>query len=274
VVVGGGYAGTEAIAELEDLARSATSYYRNVRASDLRFVLVEAARRILPEVGEDLGEYTVGELRSRGIDVRLQTRLESCVDGDVVLSDGTAMGSNTVVWTAGVAANPVLRHTDLPLDERGRLRCNAALQVVDDEGVVRDVWGAGDCAAVPDLTGVPGSVCSPSAQHAVRQARLLGDNVVAALRDEKPTRYRHRHVGSVASLGHHKGVADVFGIKAKGLPAWLMHRTYHLMRVPTTNRKVRIAMDWALTLLFRRELVAMGQTQTPRERFRSAALGS
>jgi NADH dehydrogenase len=272
VFVGGGYAGTEAIAELEDMARSATAYYDNLEESDLRFVLVEAARRILPEVREELGEYTVAELRSRGIDVRLNTRLQSCVGGEVVFSDGTVMSANTVVWTAGVAANPVLRRTDLPLDERGRLRCSATLQVAGDEGVVHAAWGAGDCAAVPDLTGEPGSTCSPSAQHAVRQARLLADNIVAALRGEKLIRYRHRHVGSVASLGRHKGVADVFGLKAKGLPAWVMHRAYHLMRMPTTNRKIRIAIDWALALFFRRELVALGLLQTPRAEFKNAAL--
>jgi NADH:quinone reductase (non-electrogenic) len=273
VFVGGGYAGIEALGELEDMARSAISFHDGLAEDDLRFVLVEATGRILPEVGEDMGRYTVKQLRSRGIDVRLSTRLESCIDGDVVLSDGTRMKADTLVWTAGVKANPVLANSDLPLDDHGRLRCLADLRVVDDNGVVDGVWGAGDCAAVPDLTGGPGAICSPSAQHAVRQARLLGDNIVAALRGHELTLYRHRHVGSVASLGLHKGVAQVYGVKVRGFPAWFMHRTYHMSRMPTFNRKVRIVLDWTLALFFRRELVALGRLQNPRAEFQSAAQG-
>ena len=271
VFVGGGYAGTEAIAELEDMARAAIALHDELDVSDVRFVLVEASERILPEVREEMGAYTVEQLRSRGIDVRLQTRLASCVDGEVVLSDGTRMSTDTVVWTAGVTANPVLLETDLPLDERGRLRCLPTLQALGDAGPVPGVWGAGDCAAVPDVTGSPDATCSPSAQHAVRQARVLGDNVVAVLRGAEPAEYRHRHVGSVASLGLHKGVADVYGFKVKGPAAWFMHRAYHLSRIPTFNRKVRVLLDWTLALFFRRELVALGRLEQPYAEFRSAA---
>ena len=271
VFVGGGYAGTEAIAELEDMARAAITFHAGLNRCDLRFVLVEASGRILPEVREEMSVYTVEQLRGRGIDVRLETRLESCVGGEVVLSDGTRLSADTLVWTAGVKANPVLLASDLPLDERGRLRCAPTLQVTGDRGVLAGVWGAGDCAAVPDLTGAPGAYCSPSAQHAVRQARVLGDNIVAALRADEPGVYRHRHVGSVASLGLHRGVADVYGVKVKGLPAWFMHRTYHMSRMPTFNRKVRIVLDWTLALFFRRELVALGRLQDPYAEFRAAA---
>ncbi|HZI98872.1 MAG TPA: FAD-dependent oxidoreductase, partial [Actinomycetales bacterium] len=220
VFVGGGYAGIEALAELEDMARSALAFHDGIRVDELRFVLVEATGRILPEVGEDMGRYTVRELRSRDIDVRLSTRLESATDGHVVLSDGGEMDADTLVWTAGVKANPVLAATGLPLDDKGRLRCGADLRVRTEGGdVVEGAWGAGDCAAVPDLTGAPGATCSPSAQHAVRQGRLLGDNLVAAVRGLSPVEYRHKHVGSVASLGLHKGVAQVYGIKLTGWPA-------------------------------------------------------
>jgi NADH dehydrogenase len=274
VFVGGGYAGIEALGELEDMARAAVAFHDGLTEHDLRFVLVEATRRILPEVGEAMGRYTVEQLRSRGIDVRLETRLESCVEGEVVLSDGTTMGADTLVWTAGVKANPVLGHTDLPLDGHGRLRCAADLRVEADGGIVEGAWGAGDCAAVPDLTGPPGAFCSPSAQHAVRQARLLGDNLVAVLRGNEPSAYKHRHVGSVASLGLHKGVAQVYGVRMRGLPAWFMHRTYHMSRMPTLNRKIRIVLDWTLALFFRRELVALGRLQNPRAEFQSAAEAS
>ena len=271
VFVGGGYAGIEAIAELEDMARCALEFHEGIRADELRFVLVEATGRILPEVGPDMGRYTAEQLRSRDIDVRLSTRLESCEDGLVVLSDGTTMRADTLVWTAGVKAHPVLANTGLPLDDKGRLRCRSDLRVTGDHGVVEGAWGAGDCAAVPDLTGAPGTTCSPSAQHAVRQAKVLGDNLVAAVRGQEPVEYRHKHVGSVASLGLHKGVGQVYGIKIKGWPAWFMHRTYHMSRMPTFNRKVRIVLDWTLALFFRRGLVALGRLEDPRAEFRAAA---
>ena len=271
VFVGGGYAGVEAVAELEDLARDATSYYRRIGPADLRFVLVEAADRILPEVGPQLGAYTVDQLRRRRIEVRLTTRLESCVDGHVVLSDGTELDADTVVWTAGVKANPVLTDFGLPLDDKGRLICRPDLRVAEADGTPIDgVWAAGDATAVPDLTH-PGQLCSPSAQHAVRQARRLGDNLAAALAARPGTDYRHKHAGSVASLGLHQGVAEVYGIKLKGWPAWFMHRTYHLSRVPTWNRKFRVVADWTLALFFRREIVSLGSIAMPFREFESAA---
>ena len=266
VFVGGGYAGVEALAELEDMARYATRYYDSVRPEDMRWVLVEAANRILPEVGPHLGRYTVDRLRERAIEVRLSTRLESCVDGHVVLSDGAEFDADTLVWTAGVKANPVLAASDLPLDERGRVRTRPDLRVRDRT----DAWAAGDNAAVPDLTQ-PGQLCSPSAQHAVRQARLLAANLVAALRAEPLRDYKHKHAGSVASLGLHKGVAQVYGVKLRGWPAWFMHRTYHMSRMPTLNKKMRVVSDWTLALFFRREVVALGNLQHPRAEFERAA---
>ena len=162
VFVGGGYAGIEALAELEDMGRAAVRFHDALAAEDLRFVLVEASRRILPEVGEDMGRYTLKQLRERGIDIRLETRLELCTDGNVVLSDGTTMRADTLVWTAGVRPSPVLANTDLPVDDRGRLRCAADLRVQGPHGVVAGAWGAGDCAAVPDLTSVRSSAQEPN----------------------------------------------------------------------------------------------------------------
>ena len=266
--VGGGYAGTEAIAELEDMARYALRYYPQIKADELRFVLVEAANRILPEVGPDMGRYTLDELRQRGIDVLLETRLESCVDGHIELSDGQRFDSDTLVWTAGVKASPVLANTDLPLDERGRLNCDADLRVHG----MQDAWGAGDNAAVPDLAN-PGQFCSPSAQHAVRQATHLAGSIVNALRGKEVEPYHHKHVGSVASLGLHKGVAQVYGVKLRGWPAWFMHRTYHMSRVPTLNRKIRVIVDWSLALFFKREIVSLGEMAQPHDEFTRAAGG-
>jgi NADH dehydrogenase len=269
VFVGGGYAGIEALAEMEDMARDALRYYPELKQSDMHWVLVEATMRVLPEVDPDMGAYTVQQLLKRGLDIRLGTRLESCVDGVVVLSDGDKFAAETIVWTAGVKPHPMLDDTDLPRDDRRRVTCLPTLQVVNSDGTpVEGAWSAGDCAAVPDLTSdKPGALCSPSAQHAVRQARRMADNIVAVLRGGAPTNYKHKHVGSVASLGLHKGVAQVYGIKLTGLVAWIMHRTYHMSRIPSLNRKVRVIVDWTLAIVFKREVVSLGELHQPREPF-------
>jgi NADH:ubiquinone reductase (H+-translocating) len=265
--IGGGYAGIEAMAELEDMARDALRFYDGVSPSDMRWVVVEASDRILPEVSREMSGYTIDVLSRRGIEIKLSTRLESVVDGHAVLSNGEEFDSETVVWTAGVRANPLLEHSDLPLDDRKRLRCTARLHVVG----VPEVWSAGDCAAVPDLTSDdPLATTGPSAQHAVRQAKLLADNLVASLRGEPLKDYRHAYAGSVASLGLHKGVAEIYGVKLRGLPAWFMHRTYHMTRMPTFNRKVRVVADWTLALFFQREIVSLGAFANPRAEFESA----
>ncbi|HWS59039.1 MAG TPA: NAD(P)/FAD-dependent oxidoreductase [Actinotalea sp.] len=269
--VGAGFAGVEAMAEVEDMARAAVRTIESIDASDLRFVMIEGSPRILPELGEEMGGYALEQLRKRNIEVHLSTFLSSCVDGHVVTSTGVELDSDTIVWTAGVKANPALRSSDLPLDEAGRLRAIPTLQVADADGVVVEgAWTAGDCSAVPDLAN-PGSFCAPSAQHAVRQARHLGDNLARALRSAEVTPYEHKHVGTVASLGLGKGVAQVYGIKLRGWPAWFMHRTYHMAQMPTFNRKVRIVLDWTLALFFHRELVALGRLHDPRADFRDAA---
>jgi NADH dehydrogenase len=271
VFVGGGYAGIEALAEMEDMARDALRYYDELDASDMRWVLVEATQRVLPEVDRDMGVYTVEQLRRRGLDIRLSTRLESCVDGHVVLDDGDAFDADTIVWTAGVKAHPMLDDTDLPRDAKGRLTCLPTLQIVDADGtVVEGAWSSGDSAAVPDLTAEPGVMCAPSAQHSVRQAKVLADNIRAVLHGGTIREYRHKHVGSVASLGLHKGVAQVYGIKVRGFAAWFMHRTYHLSRIPSLNRKIRVVVDWTLALFLKREVVPLAELHHPHAPFDEA----
>ena len=273
VFVGGGFAGVEALAEVEDMARSAMRYYGAVGRDELRFVLVEGSPRILPEVSEELGVYTLEELRKRRIEIHLSTFLNSCVDGHVVLSNGVELDSETIVWTAGVKANPVLQNSDLPLDSLGRVTCLATLQIVREDGtIVPDAWAAGDCAAVPDLYH-PGTFCPPNAQHAIREANHLGDNLARILRSDEPTEYRHKNVGAVASLGMYKGVAQMFGrIKVRGLLAWVLHRTYHVFAMPTWNRKLRIMAGWTAALLLRREVVSLGTLHDPRAEFRRASV--
>jgi NADH dehydrogenase len=261
VFVGGGYAGIEAMAELEDMARYASRYYRRVAPEDMRWVLVEAAGHILPELSEDLGVYTLDQLRSRGFRVHLDTKLDSVADGSVTLSDGTRYESGTVVWTAGVRPNPILARYGLPLDDRGRLVADEFLRVRDVPGA----WTAGDAAAVPDL--VAGGFTPPTAQHALRQARRLAMNVAAAVRGEPLEAFRYRNLGALASLGLYKGVARVMGFKLRGFPAWFFHRTYHVSRVPTLGRKARVITDWTVALVFRRDVVQLGSLQHPREQF-------
>ncbi|TDE93952.1 NAD(P)/FAD-dependent oxidoreductase [Occultella glacieicola] len=271
--VGGGFAGIEAIAEVEDMVRQAVKDFDSIRMKDVRFVLIEGAHRILPELGEELGGYALEQLRKRGIEIKLATFLNSAVDHHIVCSDGDEFDSDTLVWTAGVKANPVLTGSDLPLDETGRVRALPTLQVANPDGtVVEGAWTAGDNAAVPDLsTGEPGTFCAPTAQHAVRQSRHLGDNIVRHLTGVPLEEYSHKNIGTVASLGLYKGVAQIFGIKFRGPVAWFMHRTYHMWAMPTLNRKARIVLDWTAALVFNREMVALGSLQTPREAFEAAA---
>jgi NADH dehydrogenase len=268
VFVGGGYAGIEACAELQNMSVYATRYYPSVTPADLRWVLVEAADRIMPEVSVSLGDYTAKQLARAGIDLRLSTRLESVVGGHIELSDGDRFDADTLVWTAGVRANPMLGDTDLPRDDKGRLPCAANLTVTGVTGV----FAAGDCAAVPDLTSdVEGTMLGASAQHAVRQAKVLANNVIALTKGQQLADYRHKYVGSVASLGLYRGVAELYGVKVRGVLAWFLHRTYHLSRMPTLNRKSRVLADWTAALLFRREVVALGQLHDPRVDFELAA---
>jgi NADH dehydrogenase len=268
MVVGGGYAGIEALAELADMARYASRYYDTINREDIRWVLVEAASRIMPEVGPTLGRYTVERLLDADIEVNLDTRVKSMVGGHVELDDGQSFDTDTIIWTAGVKPNPMLDDTDLPRDSRGRVECSAKLQVLG----APEVFSAGDCASVPDLSkDDPEARTSPSAQHAVRQAKVLADNIVAFLRDKPLTDYKHSYAGSVASLGLYKGVAEIYGIKLRGIAAWFMHRTYHVSRMPTWNRRIRIVFDWTGALFLGREVVALGQINDPRADFHRVA---
>lgn len=272
--VGGGFAGCEAIAEIEDMARSAVKQFNTLSAEDLRFVMIEGSDRILPELTLEMATYALEEMKKRGIEFHLSTFLSSCVDGHVVTSTGVEFDTDTIVWTAGVKANPVISESDLPTDRMGRVTTNTKLQVIDADGnVVPDAYAAGDCAAVPDVHGGVNGFCVPNAQHAVRQAKLLGDNLASALQSGDLKDYEHKNLGTVASLGLHKGVAILFGkIKLRGFFAWAAHRGYHLMAMPTLSRKIRIASGWTGAYLMRRELVPLGPLHDPRAEFRRAAV--
>ncbi|HXV95455.1 MAG TPA: NAD(P)/FAD-dependent oxidoreductase [Gaiellaceae bacterium] len=247
VFVGAGYAGVEALAELSDLVRDALRYYPELRSAPQRWVLVDAAASILPEIPAGLGDYAARELARRGVDIRVSTTLES-VDADgAVLSDGTRFETHTVVWTAGVKAHPLLADLGLPLDERGRVVVGPTLQV---EGR-SDVWSLGDCARVVN-EATPGRPDPPTCQHALRQARRLAKNLRG---DVKP--YRYRMLGQVATLGRYKGIADVLGLRLRGFPGWFVTRTYHLFQLPLVSRKLRVVTDWTVALFFRRDIAEL-----------------
>jgi len=267
VFVGAGYAGVEALAELEDMARSALHYYPGLHPDDMRWVLVEATSRILPELSPDLATYVGSRLRVRGIEVLVNKTLAPAEGGVMRLSNGTRFPADTLVWTAGVKPEPLAARSNFPIDEQGRVVVDEFLRVRG----VEDAWAAGDNAAVPDLA--TGGLSPPTAQHALRQARRLGRNVIASLRGEPVEPFRWRNLGQLASLGRFKGAALVLGVKVKGFPAWFLHRSYHLWMMPTLNRKVRIVMDWTVGLLFPRDVTQLGSIHHPRDAFQRAAQG-
>lgn len=267
--VGGGFSGVEAFGETLSLATSLLASYPELGADDLAFHLVEARDRILPEVTDGPGAWVVRHLRGRGARVHLGAQLRSAEHGHVVLSTGEEFDSGLVVWTAGNAANPVVsRHTDLPVTARDLVRVRADLRVVDADGaVVPDAWAAGDDAAVPDLAGAPGALTVPNAQHAVRQGRLLAANLVAALRGRRLRDYVHHSLGVVATLGRHQGVFQYRRLVLTGLPAWLAHRGYHVLAVPTWERKLRVLLVWLGAALGGRDIGSLGAVVDPRRAF-------
>jgi NADH:ubiquinone reductase (H+-translocating) len=248
VFVGAGYAGVEALAELSDLAEDALRYYPRLRSTPRRWVLVDAAPRILPEIPPPLGDYAAAELRRRNVEIHVDTTLESVSADEAVLGDGTRIPTNMVVWTAGVAPNPVLRDWGLPLDEKGRVKADELLHVQGHE----HVWTLGDCARVPNTRSDQPD--PPTCQHALRQARRLAKNLSGT-----PAPYGYRMLGQVATLGRHKGIAEVLGLRLRGFLGWWVTRSYHLYQLPLAQRKLRVVVDWTVALFFPRDIAELGQ---------------
>jgi NADH dehydrogenase len=258
VFVGAGYAGVEGLAELQDFAAQAIDLYPRCRAQGMRWVLAEARERIMQEVPASLSEFAERELRGRGIEVRTNTTLLEVGARCATLSDGEAIAARTVVWTAGVRPSPAVAKLSLPLDGAGRVVVDRALRVEGHPGV----WAIGDCAAVPD-TARPGQPCPPTAQHAIRQGRLVARNLSRTLRGARPRPFRYRTKGVVAELGHNKAVAITLGVRWRGFPAWLIARTYHLALMPGMGRRLRLLVDWNVALAFGRDTSAPGRLGSP-----------
>ena len=281
--IGGGFAGVEGFGELLSLARAALQRYPEISPVELSFHLVEASDRVLPEVSPKTGAWVVRAFERRGGHVHLATTVDSARRGEVVLSSGERFESGLIVWTAGIAANPTIsKHTDLPVNERGLivvrpdLRVGTGLHPVADAWAVGPAcsvdaaWAAGDNAAVPDLARTPSppyAYTVPNAQHAVRQGKRLARNIARSLRGAPTRPYRHRSLGTVATLGLGTGVFEAGPVVIKGFPAWLIHRGYHVLAIPTWERKIRVAAVWATSLLLGRDIVSLASVQQPRHEF-------
>jgi NADH dehydrogenase len=264
VFVGAGYAGVEGLAELQDFAAQAIELYPRCRLQGMRWVLVEARERIMQEVPDTLSEFAERELRRRGIEVRTQTSLRELTAQAATLSDGEAVPARTVVWTAGVKPSPAVGTLGLPLDPDGRIVVDATMRVraQNSHEALGGVWAIGDCAAVPDASR-PGKPCPPTAQHAIRQGRLVARNVAATLAGGVARPFRYRTKGVVAELGHNNAVAITLGLRWRGLPAWLIARTYHLLLMPGLGRRLRLLVDWNVALAFGRDASSPGRLGSP-----------
>ena len=255
VFVGAGYAGVEALGELNDFAHAALRHYPSLRGVPQRWVLVDAAPKILPEIPRRLGEYAARHLERRRVEIHVGTTLESYDGREAVLANGLTIAARTLVWTAGVRANPILAGLGLPLDDRGRVQVGETLKVEGSD----DTWALGDCAAVPNCK-TPGVHDPPTCQHSLRQARRLAKNLTGT-----PRRYGYRMLGQVATLGRYKGIAEIPGMRLRGFLGWFVARTYHLYQLPLLTRKLRVVADWTVSLLFRRDIAELSVIGHPRK---------
>jgi NADH:ubiquinone reductase (H+-translocating) len=258
VFVGGGYAGVEALAELQDFAAAAITHYPRCREVGMRWVLVEMAPRIMSEIQSQLATFTQRELGRRGIEFMLETQLTAVTDTSVTLSSGETIPCRTVCWTAGVKASPVAERLGLPLDH-GRIVCNEVMRVAGYDSV----WALGDIAAIPDPAR-PGEPCPPTAQHAIRQGKLMGNNVAAALGHRPSVKpFTFKTLGAFADIGRHKAVANLMGLRVRGFPAWAVCRFYHLAWMPGLQNKSRLIADWSVEFIFPRNIAELGQLGHP-----------
>ena len=257
--VGAGYAGLEGIAELQDYVADVIERYPRCRLDGTRWILVEAGERIMPEIHPGLAEFAARELRGRGIDIRTSTTLESMTETTARLSTGEEFPCRTVCWTAGVRPAPAVAKLGLPVDEHGRIPTDEYLRVTGAEGV----WAIGDAAAVPDPAARRQRPTPPTAQHALRQGRLAGDNVAAALGHGHLKKFTYKTLGVFVDMGRHQAVAEMLGVRIRGFPAWFAARTYHLASMPGGTRRLRLVADWTVALFFDRGAPELGHIGHP-----------
>lgn len=257
VVVGGSYTGVEVAGEFQAFMAEATRHYSRLNARDIQVTLVEAQDRILPALEDNLGDYARENMERRGVAFRLANRIDTIEPRRVVLSDGEVIPTRTVVWCAGIAPNPLLRDLPVPVDEMGRVITGEDLRVEGTE----NIWALGDCARVLNEEGRP---YAPTAQNAIREARVAADNIRRSLRGTPTRPCRFRPLGSLASIGCRSAVAKLPGMHFSGFPAWFLWRSVYLFKMPTFTRKLRVALDWTADLLFSRDIVQLGVHQLRR----------
>jgi NADH:ubiquinone reductase (H+-translocating) len=258
VFVGAGYAGLEALAELQDYAADVIDLYPRCRVTGMRWILVEARDRVMPEIPPDLADFATRELQRRGIEIMLNTTVQEVMADAVRLSTGEVVPTRTCAWTAGVKPHPVVAKLGLPLDPTGRVEVDSYMQV---KGYT-NVWAVGDAAAVPDPAR-KGQPCPPTSQHAQRQGKRCADNVAAAMGSGRRRPFTYKTLGVFVDMGRFQAVASTVGIKWRGFPAWFLARSYHIMQVPGANRKIRLMTDSTVGLLFGRDSAELGQIGHP-----------
>jgi NADH dehydrogenase len=246
-VAGAGFAGVETLASINDFLRNSLRFYPNLSPADLKLTLIHPGDVILPELSPKLGKYAQNKLEERGIEVLAHSRVASFDGSTIELADGSRLGARTLIWTAGTMPNPLISTLPCAI-ERGRIKVTAELAVPDWPGV----WALGDCALVPDLS--TGKFCPPTAQHALRQGKVVAQNIVAYLDGGKFRKFYFKTIGQLATIGHRAGVANIFGVNVSGFLAWWMWRTIYLSKLPRLEKKIRVALDWTLDLLFSKDL--------------------
>jgi NADH dehydrogenase len=259
VFVGAGYAGVEGFAELQDFVASVIDRYPRCRLDGTRWILVEAEDRIMQEIPPSLAEFATQELRSRGMEIRTRTRLDAVDERTATLSTGERIPARTVCWTTGVKPPAVVMELGLPLNRTGRIDTEPTLRVRGRE----NVWAIGDTAAVPDPAKSGREPSPPTAQHALRQGRVVADNLAATLAGKRLRPFRYRTLGVFVDMGQHKAVATMLGVRLRGFPAWFAARTYHLAMMPGMARRLRLMADWTVGLLFGRAAAELGQLGHP-----------
>lgn len=257
VVIGGGFSGVETAGELVDFLHASLRYYRRINRDDLRVVLLHGQNRLLPELSASLGQFAYRAMHMNGLDVRLEARASRIDDRGVTLDSGEIIAAGTVICTIGTTPNTLVTDSPLP-KERGRIKVDADMSVPGFPGI----WALGDCAAVPNQKD--GKVSPPTAQFADRQARQLAVNIAASLRG-RPTRpFSFKPVGQLATIGHNKAVAEMFGVKLSGFVAWLLWRGVYLLKIPTLARKTRLFLEWNWAMFFPPDISHLGYRRTRR----------
>lgn len=247
VVAGGGFAGVETVAAMHDFLLGILPFYKNLKREDLRVVIVHSGETLLPELSPKLGRYAAKLLTERGLEVRFSSRVQGYENGIIKLSDGMLIDSATLVWTAGNSPHPLLETLVCP-KERGRVLVNSRLQAESVPGV----WAVGDCAAVPISEG---KFHPPTAQHAIREARVVAQNIAATLSGRALRPFSFKTLGQLASLGHRRGVAQILGIRFSGFIAWWLWRSIYLLKLPRLEKRMRVAASWTLDVIFSKDNV-------------------